>query len=147
VRTNRTIEDYGTVLRNQRQDTLEREVLALNVDSIVIIESRFVGGVEWQHPTDPGIEKREIKPAETPLQLFSYAVCIAQRARIGPEDNNRFRKSALGRGNRLWILTSHEDRKTLFVQETRRGVSDAASSPSYQRRRMRGCGRHFHLLS
>jgi hypothetical protein len=122
---------------------LEREVLGLDVDSKVIVESRFVGRVEWQHATDPSIEKREIEPAKTLLQLFSYAVCIAQRARIGPEDNDRFRKSALGRGNRLWILTRHKDRKTLFVQETRCGVSDAASSPSYQRRRMRGCWRHL----
>src|SRR5229473_261066 len=88
-----------------------------------------------QQAYDPGIQKGEVDPTETLLQLARDAIRIGKNPRVSPQDCDLAGQAALRRGNGLGILSRHQHREPLFVQNSRRGEPDAAGAARNERGR------------
>jgi len=84
---------------------------------------------------DPGIQKGEVDPTETLLQLARDAIRIGKNPRVSPQDCDLAGQAALRRGNGLGILSRNQHREPLFVQNSRRGEPDAAGAARNERGR------------
>jgi hypothetical protein len=59
---------------------------AFNVDVEMFVEGRFVDCLERQQAYDPGIQKGEVDPTETLLQLARDAIRIGKNPRVSAQD-------------------------------------------------------------
>jgi len=135
MRSDRAHEQDRSAFREKRKDLLEGEELAFNVDVEMFVEGRFVDCLERQQAYDPGIQKGEVDPTETLLQLARDAIRIGKNPRVSPQDCDLAGQAALRRGNGLGILSRNQHREPLFVQNSRRGEPDAAGAARNERGR------------
>jgi hypothetical protein len=65
---------------------LEGEETAFDVDIKVLVEGGLVHRLERQHPSDAGVQKREVDSAKALLELVRDADRVAQRPSVRFQD-------------------------------------------------------------